>query len=167
MARPSKYSEKLSKEICALLMEGLSLRSICTKEGMPHQGTVCRWLADPEKYPAFSEQYARAREIQAELLADEILDIADNASNDYMERLNKDGESAGWQFNGENVQRSKLRVEARKWTAAKLLPKKFGNKVTKEITSKGGGSTETKVITADMDPKEASRIYKEMMGRDD
>lgn len=57
------------------------------------------------------------------------MDIADDGSNDWMERFNKDGESIGWVVNGEAVQRSKLRVDARKWALSKLLPKKYGDKI--------------------------------------
>jgi len=167
MARPSKYTEKLGKELCAQLMEGMSLRAICAMEGMPTKTTICRWLADEEKYPEFCDQYARAREIQAELLAYEILDIADDESNDLVKILDKDGNNIGSQQNGVSVNRSRLRVDARKWTAARLLPKKYGDKITNEITGKDGGPIEAKTITADMDPKEASRRYKEWMGRHD
>lgn len=168
MPRQPKYTDKLGKEICALLMEGLSLRSICRMDKMPTKTTICRWLADPEKYRNFCDQYARARRVQAELMADEILDIADDASNDYMERKDKDGNIIGWQTNGESVQRSKLRVDARKWVASKLLPKKYGDKNTNEITGKDfwPAKPEPKKITADMDDNEATRLYLEFMKGD-
>jgi hypothetical protein len=70
--------------------------------------------------PEFAEQYAHARDSQADTLADEILDIADDGSNDYM----GDDET----YNGDAVARSKLRVDARKWIASKLKPKKYGDK---------------------------------------
>lgn len=142
MARPSGYTDKLGKEICIRLMLGESLRSICLDESMPDKATVCRWLADEEKYQSFCDQYARARSIQAEMGADEIIDIADDGSNDWMERNNAEGECVGWQLNGENVQRSKLRVDARKWVASRLLPKKYGDRVTQEVTGKDGGPIE-------------------------
>ena len=58
-----------------------------------------------------------------------IRDIADDGSNDYMEKLDKDGEVIGYSINGENIQRSRLRVDSRKWLASKLLPKKYGDKL--------------------------------------
>jgi len=91
---------------------------------MPAMSSVFLWL---QKHPEFSEQYTRAREAQADALADDILEISDDARNDWMERHGED--SRGWQVNGEHIQRSRLRVESRKWIASKLKPKKYGDKV--------------------------------------
>lgn len=113
------------------LVGGESVRTICADEGMPAASTVFLWL---QADAAFSEQYARAREAQADALFDEILDIADDGSNDWMERKNADGQNIGWQENGEALRRSTLRVDARKWMAARLQPKKYGDKVTQEHT---------------------------------
>ena len=134
VGRPTDYSKDLADEICSRLVEGESLRSICRSEGMPVTGTICRWLGEK---PEFKEQYALARENQADTLADEIIDIADDGSNDWMERNGKDG-SPGWFLNGEHVQRSKLRVDARKWTASRLKPKKYGEHSSRELTGKDG-----------------------------
>ena len=82
-----------------------------------------------ESHP-FSDKYARAREIQAEIRADELLDIADDATNDYMAREAKSGKTF-IVADHENIQRSKLRVDTRKWIAAKLLPKKYGDSPAK------------------------------------
>lgn len=79
--------------------------------------------------PAFQEQYARAREIQADTLADETLDIADDGTNDWMEKKNAEGQNIGWQFNGEAAARSRIRIDQRKWYASKLAPKKYGEKL--------------------------------------
>jgi hypothetical protein len=88
----------------------------------------------------FRKQYAHARDAQADTLADEILDIADDATNDWMERKDGEGESIGWQINGDHVRRSQLRIDSRKWLAAKLAPKKYGDK--QEIEHKHGLSGE-------------------------
>src|SRR5262249_9536395 len=74
---------------------------------------------------AFREQYARAREAQADVLFDEILDIADNASNDWMQA--NDPNNPGWRQNSEAIRRSQLRIDTRKWMAGKLRPKKYGD----------------------------------------
>lgn len=124
MGRPSDYTEELADKICERLVEGQSLRAICADETMPGVSTVCRWLG---KHTEFREQYARAREAQADTLADEILDIADDAVNDWMERRRQDG-SVDEVVNAEHIQRSRLRVDSRKWLAAKLQPKKYGDK---------------------------------------
>lgn len=134
--RPTIFSIELADRICERLVEGESLRSICKDDDMPSVGTVCRWLAD-DAHPGFREQYARAREAQADTIFDEQLDIADDASNDWMERFDKDGQSLGWVLNGEHVQRSKLRIDTRKWMAAKLAPKRYGDKVA--LTGEDGG----------------------------
>lgn len=88
---------------------------------MPSTQAVLRWLADHED---FRTQYARAREAQADALAEEILDISDDRDNDYI--TNDDGKEV---LNSEHVQRSRLRVDARKWYASKVAPKKYGDKV--------------------------------------
>ena len=91
---------------------------------MPDKSTVFDWLA---KYPGFADQYAKAKEESADAHADDILEIADDGSNDWMER--NDPKNPGWLVNGEHMQRSRLRVDTRKWIASKLKPKKYGDKL--------------------------------------
>ena len=129
--RPSLYTEALAAKICTRLAEGKSLRSICRDDAMPAISTVMGWLFDG-KHEDFPEQYARAREAQAEVRADEIVDIADDDTNDFM--ADKDGKLVA---DHEHIQRSRLRVDARKWIAAKLLPKRYGDKI--QHTGEGGG----------------------------
>lgn len=131
MARPSSFTEEMADRICEMLAEGQSLRAICAAEDMPSQSAVFRWLAD-ERRATFRQQYARAREAQADALFDEMLDIADDGSNDWMERKRQDG-STDEVLNSEHVQRSKLRIDARKWMASKLNPKVYGDKL--DVTS--------------------------------
>lgn len=139
MGRPSKYSDALADRICERLVEGESLRSICRDDAMPSVGTVCRWLGENA---VFREQYERAREAQADTLADEMLDIADDGSNDWMERYDDDGGNVGWKVNGEAVARSKLRLDARKWIASKLKPKKYGERQSVEHSGPDGKAIE-------------------------
>lgn len=124
MPRQSDYNEEIATAICEKLAEGKSLRSICEGEDFPSKTTVLRWL---EAHEPFRAQYARAREAQADTLFDECIDIADDGHNDFM--LRKHGETESWAENGEAIQRSKLRIDARKWMAGKLQPKKYGEKV--------------------------------------
>ncbi|MCF3462782.1 terminase small subunit protein [Stenotrophomonas maltophilia] len=125
MARPSKFTQKLADAICEQLVDGKSLRTICSTAKMPGRSTVVRWLAENE---AFRNQYARARELQADTLADEILDIADKAV--MGEKLKKDGRGKVIERRtGDMVERSKLMIDARKWYAGKLQPKKYGERV--------------------------------------
>lgn len=133
MARPSTYTKAVALEICGRLVEGESLRSICRSEDMPPAGTVFRWL---DAHESFREQYARAREMQADLFADELLDISDDGRNDWMERNHGD-EDPGWVINGEHIQRSRLRVDTRKWIASKILAKKYGDRVAVDANLSG------------------------------
>ena len=120
----AQFSEERFDEICERIAEGESLREICTDEDMPSKTTVFKWLSQSQE---LADQYARAREEQADLIFDEILGIADDARNDWMERNGQD--DAGYQANGEHIQRSRLRIDARKWMAGKLRPKVYGDKL--------------------------------------
>ncbi len=124
--RPPIYTEELADAICERISSGESLRRILKDEGMPSIATVMRWLLN---IPEFDNKYARARQLQAEVWADEMIDIADDATNDYMEKKNRDGDAVGYELNGENIQRSKMRLEQRRWYAEKLRPKVYGPKI--------------------------------------
>jgi hypothetical protein len=115
------YTPEMAARICAEIIDGKSVRSICKMEGMPSKITVMRWLRSHED---FKELYDRACVERAEAYAEEIVDIADDGTNDYV----PDGDD-GVRFDHEHVQRSKLRVEARKWICAKMKPRKYGEKV--------------------------------------
>ena len=120
--RPSKYTEEAAAEICRRISDGKSLRRVCLGEDMPDTKTVLRWLSTKEN-EAFRLQYAHARELQADALFDEALEIADATEDDWIET---DG---GKKIDHEHVQRSKLRVDTRKWAAGKLAPKKYGDRL--------------------------------------
>lgn len=124
MGRPSEYTQEIADRICAQLSEGISLRTVCKADDMPDKTTVFKWL---RTYPEFLNQYTRAKDESADALVEESLDIADEASNDWMAR--NDPENPGWVVNGEHIQRSRLRIETRKWMASKLKPKKYGEKL--------------------------------------
>lgn len=128
--------------ICERLADGESLRAICRDDDMPNKATVFRWLG---LHDEFSDQYARARETQADSLFDDVLEIADDARNDWMERNGDDDQ--GWQANGEHIQRTRLRIDARKWMAGKLRPKVYGEKSQFEHTGADGGAIQTEDVT--------------------
>lgn len=119
--RPSDYSEEIALQICELIVEGISLRTICKQDGFPSLSTVFLWLT---KHKGFSEQYASARELQAEIYADEIVELSDTPN--LGERIKK-SDKGNEVITGDNVERSKLQVDARKWVAVKLLRKKYGD----------------------------------------
>lgn len=127
--RPTHYSEELADTICERLAAGESMRSISRDEIMPSSATMFSWLRSK---PEFLEQYERAKEESADALVEEMLDIADDGTNDWMEKYDKEGACIGWQVNGEHVQRSRLRLDTRKWAASKLKPKKYGDRITQE-----------------------------------
>lgn len=133
MARPTIFTEKLGQSICERIANGESLRDIVKDENMPSSSTVFRWLLDEEK-KEFWEQYEKARNIQAELMFEELLEIADDGQNDWMEKEYKDG-SSYITMNPEHFGRSRLRVDTRKWYLSKVLPKKFGEKM--DLTTGG------------------------------
>lgn len=124
VGRPPAYSHELGEQIAGHIIDGLTLRQIETVEGMPTKTTICRWLASNSE---FSDQYARAKEIQTEIMADELLEIADDSSNDWMEREIKGGLTVEV-VNAECIARSRLRVDTRKWLMGKMKAKKYGNR---------------------------------------
>ena len=130
------FTTELGASICNRIADGESLRAICDAADMPDKATVFRWLS-AEEHKDFRNQYIRAREAQADSHVDDILLIADDARNDWMKR---NGENAtGYQENGEALRRSALRIDARKWLAGKMAPKKYGDKQTHEHAGPDGG----------------------------
>lgn len=131
--RPTDYNETVATIICERIADGESLRAICRDPSLPDRSTVFRWLANEEN-EGFRDQYARAREAQADALFEDILEIADDKSQD----VKIVGEDEREVCNTEFVQRARLRVDARKWMAGRLAPKKYGDRVTAEVTGKDG-----------------------------
>jgi hypothetical protein len=92
---------------------------------MPAVETVCRWLNTHEE---FRKQYAHAREVQADVIGEETFEIVDDGRNDWIEAETKNGDPYV-KLNDEAIQRSKLRLDQRKWWLSKLAPKKYGDRV--------------------------------------
>jgi hypothetical protein len=128
--RPSDYNTYVTGIICGRITEGESLRKICRDEEMPAISTVFTWLM---QHKEFAEQYARAVENRVETHVEEIYDIADDATNDYA--VDADGNRV---VDHEHIQRSKLRVDVRKWAASKMKPKKYGEITTQKHTGPRG-----------------------------
>lgn len=120
-----EYTPELAESICQQLAEGKSLREVCKGDDMPSEAAVRKWAL--KDYQGFGAQYTRAREVGYYSMMDEIIEISDDGSNDWMMR-NGEGE-AGWSINGEHVQRSRLRIDTRKWLLSKVLPKVCGDKL--------------------------------------
>lgn len=140
--RPSSFTQEKGDLICEKLASGQSLRSICDQAEMPAKATVLRWLRDNE---AFRAQYTRAREDQADSIFDEMLEIADDGEFDYETKTRDDG-SEYEAVNHDHIQRSKLRIEARKWVLGKMSPKKYGERIDLNHGGQKGNPIETLLL---------------------
>lgn len=136
MGRPTSFTPEIANEICERIAKGESLRAITSDEEsgwLPSETTVRRWLSGSEEWQAeFRRQYAHAREMQAEHFAEEIIEIADATTS-----VKPDGTVVVHDPN-----RDRLRIDARKWFAAKVAPKKYGEKVEVEHSGSIAGLTD-------------------------
>ena len=119
--RPTLYSLEIALEICDRIADGESLVKICSDAKMPKKTAVYEWLL---RHKEFAEIYARAREDQADTLADEIHAIADELPQQVV-----DEKGNATRYDSAYVQWQKNRVDARKWVAAKLKPKKYSDRI--------------------------------------
>lgn len=124
--RPSSYTKEIADEIVSRMADGQTLRQICRDEHMPPASTVRGWVVDDRE--GFSERYVRARNMCVESWADDLIEIGDDARNDWMQR-NGGEDDQSWTVNGEHISRSKLRSDNRKWLLSKLKPERYGDKV--------------------------------------
>ena len=108
---------------------------------MPVKSTIYLWLT---KHQNFSDQYAKAQGDRTWSMAEDLLEIADDGRNDFMERTA--GDETYWVQNGEALQRSRLRVDTRKWLMSKMLPKKYGDKIEQTLQNPDGTSLMFKTI---------------------
>ena len=121
LGRPSSYNKDTAAEICARLVNGESLRSVCRDPHMPDVKTVYLWMAQNEE---FLQQYTQAKEDQADTLQEDILDIADTLPEQVVDDKGIARVDAAY------VNWMRLRVDSRKWIASKLKPKKYGDRTT-------------------------------------
>lgn len=136
IGRPSGFTQAIADDICLRLQTPIeredgsftcpSLREILATIDGPHMSMVMRWLAE---FEPFREQYRAAREAQAELRADEVIDIGEeNPLKTTTYTTKGGGESVTEEVDGAGIQRNKLRCDNRKWAASKMYPKKYGEK---------------------------------------
>lgn len=121
--RPPLYNKKMGNEICRRLMDGESLNSICRDKHMPGKVTVYYWLKDP-RFADFLAMYNVAREVQADSIVDQMIDISDDSQNDYIDR---EGIAV---LDQEAIARTRVRLDTRKWVAGRLNATKYGDKQT-------------------------------------
>ena len=103
----------------------MSQRKISAMDGMPDRVTVIRWLAD-ERNAEFRNQYAHAREALADYHAEGTIEISDETEVEARYQ----GEDVTLDLSATAVARNRLRIDARKWYASKLAPKKYGDRTT-------------------------------------
>lgn len=144
VGRPSKFTQELANNICERIANGESLRKICQDKGMPNKATVFRWQNDNSD---FRDQYARACDERHDLHAEQIIEIADDPQTG---------------IDAVSVSHAKLRVDARKWYLSKLAPKKYGEKVTQEITGAGGAPVQVATMTSKEYEERARRLLDEV-----
>lgn len=126
--KPNEIDSIFNKIILEMI-SGRSLKSILKDDNMPVMNTFLKWIEEDESK---MNHYARATKIRADYLFEEIIEIADEDSGDI--KYNALGEEV---LNGEFVQRSRLKVDARKWVVSKMNPKKYGEKLDIDHTTKG------------------------------
>lgn len=135
MAYSQKDIDKIFDYVCLEIEKGRALRNVLKDENMPSTSTFYQWL---ENNIDKAKQYARATEVRADIIFDDILSIADENTNDTF--VNDNGIEV---VNNDVIQRSRLRIDARKWVLSKLNPKKYGDKIQTEHS----GEITTNVIS--------------------
>jgi hypothetical protein len=121
MGRPSSFNQDIADKILDELARGSTLRSIQDMPGFPGRSTVFRWLAENED---FSRRYAVALAWRTEGRADEIVQIADDSSEDFV--VGDDGEGGPMlKLDREHIARSKMRIEVRQWLMEREMPRKY------------------------------------------
>lgn len=132
--RPTLYTEEIASDVLERIAAGESLRQICVSEKYPAEATVRLWAIEDRE--GFSARYARARELQAERWAEEVLEIADGRCTDMV-----------------SVMSARLRVDSRKWLLSKLLPKRYGDSTKIEHTGAEGGPLQISITETIVDPR--------------
>lgn len=123
-----KYNKRMAARILKRLAAGESLRAICKRlQSCPGESTVRRWAIN--NIDGFGDRYAMARDLGLDSMAEETLEISDDAERDWEIERNDKGEVTGIKVNGEHISRSKLKVETRKWYLSQLAPNRYGNNV--------------------------------------
>lgn len=138
MKRPVKYSKAIAAEIIRRMGEGESLRSICRDPKMPKSTTVLAWCA--EDVDGFRDRYSLAMDFRAQGIFDELMEIADTIEPGKRIKKNSKGTEITI---GDDVERSKLRIHARMWVLSRMAPKRYGDKITQEISGPDGGPVRT------------------------
>lgn len=155
----TKRTPAVEQRIIEGLCDGVPLRELCRQNGMPSWRTVYDWIAaDPD----LAARIAHARELGFDAIAEDILDIADDGTNDWIERQRNDG-TTEMAINSEHVQRSKLRIETRLKLLAKWSPNKYGDNATLNLGNKNGEAL--KIEGQPVDPMVVSALTKALLSQ--
>lgn len=145
--RPTIYTQEIADKLCSLLADGQSMRKACESDGMPCKATIFMWLRTNEE---FLDQYTQAKEEAAESYADDINDIANEIGSPVFDEEGNlvyvDGKPL-MQVDMVAINHAKLKIDTLKWSASKLKPKRYGDKLHNEHTGPGGGPIQTQQIT--------------------
>lgn len=135
VGRPTKYTPEMAQRICDLIATtDMGYKRISeANPDLPDRVNVNIWR---RKYPEFRHMYAQAKAEQIDCIIEEIIDIADDGTNDYMKHIDEKTGCESWRLNGEHIQRSRVRIDTRKWLAAKLVPKVYGDSKEQELPNK-------------------------------
>lgn len=143
--RPSLYSPELVAKICDLRVRGYTLRQIEKVAGMPSLTTICTWLAEKDD---FLEQWSRADRARAIAMEDELTELMEDSRNDWVEREGKNGQPMVG-VDHEHLERTRLRIDTRKWLMSKMAPKRFGKSLA--LTGKDGGPVQVAAVADVLD----------------
>jgi hypothetical protein len=127
MAYSDEQKNKMFDEICLRISKGEALRNILNEKEMLSNTVFYEMLKNENK----NEQYARACEIRADKIFDEILEISDKQDSDVII-----GEDGNQYINHNIINRNRLQVDARKWILSKMNPKKYGDKLDLNLETK-------------------------------
>ena len=135
IGRPTDYTDAFADFICDKIASSDKGLAILLEEedNMPSHAACYRWLA---QFPYFRERYSRARALQADYIADKIVQIANTPIE--ME-VQEDGFNAYGSFSkttkADAVNHRRLLINALQWKASKLAPEKYGDKI--DFTTQG------------------------------
>lgn len=143
--RPSKFTQELADELCRRLCER-SLTKVCEDEDMPGLSTVLRWLGSKE-HDEFRSQYAHARAVLLQRMADDAADIADQ-NPETVPVYDREGKLIEIKIDSSFEMWRRTRIDTRKWMLSKLVPKVYGDKVQQELSGPEGGPVSVSAAVA-------------------
>jgi len=136
--RPTVMTAAVQLVICSRIAGGESLTTVCRDPTLPNRGTVTKFAAgDGPDNQQFATRYAQARESLLDVYADQMIDISDDGTTDYITKVGRNGHEYE-AVDQEHIQRSRLRVDTRKWLLSKLRPGQYGDRVTAEVSGSVG-----------------------------